>query len=665
MNNDQALDPGQYTETIYTAIREARYHDAIEILQIELQNFPRSRAALSLLGYCHFHVGDFASATESYEVLCQVCPDVEEYKIYYAQALTKAGIYADATRTAVRVEGEQYRQRVLMLQAIIKYEQDDLGGCKSLLNQCHSDDPDVLVNNAAVLFKEGNFSAARTQYTEAINTLGYHPDLAYNIALCYYKEKQYGPSLKFITEITDKGVRAHPELSVGSNTEGVEVRSVGNSAELKETCLIEAFNLKAAIEFDMKNSEPAKVGSNISLSAAKDALTDMPPRDESELDPVTLHNQAVIYCEDDPTAAFRKLSYLLANPPYPPETFGNLLLLHCKYQNYDIAAGLLAENGHLTFKYLSQELYEYLDASIMLPTSVEEAYRKFDELAGKYIEKLRKLTKLITEARLARDNEAIKASLKNFDDELEKYIPVLMAQARIYWDRENYPVIEKLFYQCSEFCSDNDVWKLNMAHVFFMQETKFKDAIRYYTPIVDKYKESLLDITAIVLANLCVSHIMTSQNEDAEELMRRIEKEEERLGYTDPEKQCFHLCIVNLVIGTLYCAKGNFEFGVSRIIKALDPYDKKLHTDTWYYAKRCFLALIEIMAKHMIIIKDSSLDEILEFLDKVEAVGHNISTVIAAQIDVAGTAEDVDNSTHKVSFEARQIKMMFLKLHSN
>ena len=39
----------------------------------------------------------------------------------------------------------------------------------------------------------------------------------------------------------------------------------------------------------MKSSEPAKVGSD--TSAAKEALTDMPPRLESELDPVTLHNQ--------------------------------------------------------------------------------------------------------------------------------------------------------------------------------------------------------------------------------------------------------------------------------------------------------------------------------------------------------------------------------------
>jgi tetratricopeptide repeat protein 30 len=160
----------------------------------------------------------------------------------------------------------------------------------------------------------------------------------------------------------------------------------------------------------------------------------MPPRDESELDPVTLHNQALINFEEDPTGAFKKLSYLLANPPYPPETFGNLLLLHCKYQNYDIAAGILAENSSLTYKYISPELYEYLDACIMVPTAIEEAYRKFDELSAKHIDKLRKLTKQIQDARLARNNDIIKSSLKLYDDELEEYIPVSLIFLLIFTD---------------------------------------------------------------------------------------------------------------------------------------------------------------------------------------------------------------------------------------
>lgn len=43
-----------------------------------------------------------------------------------------------------------------------------------------------------------------------------------------------------------------------------------------------------------------------------------------------------------------------------------------------------------------------------------------------------------------------------------------------------------------------------------MQENKFKDAIRYYEPIVKRHADDLLSVTAIVLANLCVAYIMTS-----------------------------------------------------------------------------------------------------------------------------------------------------------
>ena len=59
-------------------------------------------------------------------------------------------------------------------------------------------------------------------------------------------------------------------------------------------------------------------------------------------------------------------------------------------------------------------------------------------------------------------------------------------------------------------------------------------------------------------------------------MMRKIEKEEEQIAYDDPDKKIYHLCIVNLVIGTLYCAKGNYEFGISRVIKSLEPYNKKV-----------------------------------------------------------------------------------------
>ena len=117
----------------------------------------------------------------------------------------------------------------------------------------------------------------------------------------------------------------------------------------------------------------------------------------------------------------------------------------------------------------------------------------------------------------------------------------------------------------------------------------------HFTPLLHK---QLLGISAIILANLCVSYIMTSHtvSEEAEEVMKKIEKEEEDISYEDPDRKLYHLCIVNLVIGTLYCAKGNYEFGISQIMKSLEPYSKKLGTDTWFYAKRCFCSLVENMA---------------------------------------------------------------------
>jgi tetratricopeptide repeat protein 30 len=137
-----------------------------------------------------------------------------------------------------------------------------------------------------MFFKEEKYEEAKQQFQEALNLTGYQCDIGYNVALCYYKLKQLAPSLKHIADIIEKGVREHPELGVGSNSDGVDVKTVGNTQTLRETALIEAFNLKAAIEFTMKNE-----------AAAREALLDMPPRNEEELDPVTLHNQALMNIE--------------------------------------------------------------------------------------------------------------------------------------------------------------------------------------------------------------------------------------------------------------------------------------------------------------------------------------------------------------------------------
>ena len=40
--------------------------------------------------------------------------------------------------------------------------------------------------------------------------------------------------------------------------------------------------------------------------------------------------------------------------------------------------------------------------------------------------------------------------------------------------------VEKIFRKSVEFCNEHDAWKLNVAHVLFMQENKYKEAAGFY-----------------------------------------------------------------------------------------------------------------------------------------------------------------------------------------
>ena len=87
---------------------------------------------------------------------------------------------------------------------------------------------DATVGSGCIFYKEGSYSEAQKLFTAATNSSGYQPELAYNIALCFYQMKQYGPALKQIAEIIERGVTEHPELGVGAASNDAGVRSVGN-----------------------------------------------------------------------------------------------------------------------------------------------------------------------------------------------------------------------------------------------------------------------------------------------------------------------------------------------------------------------------------------------------------------------------------------------------
>lgn len=143
-------------------------------------------------------------------------------------------------------------------------------------------------------------------------------------------------------------------------------------------------------------------------------------------------------------------------------------------------------------------MYEFLDALITQQTSPEEAYKKFDDLANKHTEILRKATKQVQEARLNHDEKALKKAVNDYDDALERYVPVMMAQAKIFWDMGNYIQVEKIFKKSIDFCRENEIWNLNVAHTVFMQENKFKDAVGFYEPIVKRKFDNVRSLKNIL-----------------------------------------------------------------------------------------------------------------------------------------------------------------------
>ena len=74
--------------------------------------FFQSRAALSLLGYCYFQMQDFVNASDCYEQLSLMHPEVEDYKLYYSQSLYKACLYQEGMKVACQIDNPEYQGKV-------------------------------------------------------------------------------------------------------------------------------------------------------------------------------------------------------------------------------------------------------------------------------------------------------------------------------------------------------------------------------------------------------------------------------------------------------------------------------------------------------------------------------------------------------------------------
>eukprot|EP00210_Caulerpa_lentillifera_P000139 g134.t1 len=472
--------------------------------------------------------------------------------------------------------------------------------------------------------QSGDHYEARRVFMEALELSGFQVDLAYNCAVCCYELEEMGPALQYLSAILDYCTKEFPELQTGTPSfHGV--KKIKNSRVLKESYLIEALNLKAAIEFRLRN-----------FTGAKNSLAAMPPREDSDLDPVTLYNSALLGYEEDPESSFEKLKHLLLNPPFPKETVETLLVLYCQpqHRSFNLAADLLAEHPELITQFVQPDVQEFVEAMILRDTEPERCLEKLNKLCDKHLMLLRKEKRQLEDSGVSTE----------YKTELENYISTLMAAANVHYEQGHFTLVEKLLLTSVEFCAEHPTWRTNLGHTCFVQGTKFEEAIANYESILRSHENNLLGITAVILANLCASYIMTNQNHLAEEIMRNVELEESEAVSEGLHEHPVHLCIIDLVIGTLYCSKGNFDFGISRVMKSFEPYEAKLDMHTWHYAKKCMVSLLDALAKHFVQLNDERIVQIMQFLQEIEHFGSNLPT---------------ESENKSIGQEARMLKNQF------
>lgn len=90
---------------------------------------------MSLLAYCYYMSQDFLNSARVYEQLSKFYPEVTEYKLYLAQSHYKNGDFDQALKVTQSINDSSSQQKVILLQSLIRYEQDEIQHAKALLRQ--------------------------------------------------------------------------------------------------------------------------------------------------------------------------------------------------------------------------------------------------------------------------------------------------------------------------------------------------------------------------------------------------------------------------------------------------------------------------------------------------------------------------------------------------
>jgi tetratricopeptide repeat protein 30 len=139
------------------------------------------------------------------------------------------------------------------------------------------------------------------------------------------------------------------------------------------------------------------------------------------------------------------------------------------------------------------------------------------------------------------------------------------------------------------------------------------------------------------------------------------------------------ICSLELFYRTLYCAKGNYEFGLSRIAHSLEggTSGTRLCADTWLHVKRCVLGLLTGLSKQTIVLPSIAIQDILNFLQSCESeslLKSALGEVILKQnsfISVYGLTipsvlpdplDEANEQPPTIGMEARKLRALLLRL---
>ena len=102
-------------------------------------------------------------------------------------------------------------------------------------------------------------------------------------------------------------------------------------------------------------------------------------------------------------------------------------------------------------------------------------------------------------------------------------------------------------------------------------------------------------------------------------------------------------------------------------MRALEPLSAHLDAPRWHGAMLCLLAMLDQVAKNMLMLKDSLVADLLSFLEDVEAAGRGLAALAPTPAPVStGGAEQqaapLPRNAQTICGQARTLRAMLLKM---